>query len=156
MNTWIEPLKHNDQKKVKELVESGEDVNATNESGESVLMYALRSHCDDELISYLIQSGADIFATDHEGVSVFDMAITYNNIKMVKYLLDKGVDVNTTHRKSGFTSLMCASCYGRLEIAKLLLENGAKVKTADFSGLNAVDYSRKMNKKSIYSLLQNV
>ncbi len=155
MYIWIEHLKNNDQKKVKELIELGEDINDTNESGESVLMYALRSHCDDELIFHLVENGADIYATDHEGVSVFDMAITYNNIKMVKYLLGKGLDVNTTYRKSGFTSLMCASCYGRYEIAKILLEKGAKIDTADSSGLNAIDYSRKMNKKSIYKLLQS-
>jgi len=154
MNIWIEHLKNNDQDKVIELVESGEDINATNELGESVLMYAIRSHCDYTLLSYLIDNGADIHAIDHEGVSVFDMAITYNNIKIVEYLLDNGVDVNTTHRKSGFTSLMCASCYGRVDIAKILLENGAKIKTTDSTGLSAIDYSRKMNKKSIYKLFQ--
>jgi len=57
-----------------------------------------------------------------EDVSIFDMAITYDNIKMVEFFLDKGIDVNVTNRKSGFTPLMCASCYGRIEIAKILLD----------------------------------
>lgn len=153
MNTWIEYLKSNDYKKVQQLLNSGEDVNATNELGESVLMYAIRSHCDYELLMLLVQSGADIYAIDHEGVSVFDMSITYNNVAMVQFFLEKNIDVNATQRKSGFTPLMCASCYGREEIVQLLLDNSANKDAMDFKGLTATDFARKMNKKSVLKLL---
>jgi ankyrin repeat protein len=153
MNTWIEHLKNNDYKKVQQLLNSGEDVNETNESGESVLMYAIRSHCDYELLMLLVQSGADIYAIDHEGVSVFDMAITYNNVAMVEFFLEKNIDVNATQRKSGFTPLMCASCYGRGEIVQLLLQNNADKDAIDMKGLTATEFARKMNKKSVLRLL---
>lgn len=153
MNIWIEHLKNNDYKKIKELLENSEDVNAQNESGETVLMYAIRSHCDFKILTLLIESGADIYALDHEGVSVFDTAITYNNIAMINYFLDKGIDVNKTERKSGFTPLMCASSFGRKEIVKLLLDKGADKNASDKQGFTAIDFSRKMNKKSILELL---
>ncbi len=153
MNIWIEHLKNNDLNKVQSLIQDGENVNDSNESGETVLMYATRSHCDSTLLELLLKSGADISAIDHEGVSVFDMAITYNNIAMVNYILDKGIDVNQTQRKSNFTPLMCASCYGRYEIVELLLKNGADKEATDTKGLTAIDFSRKMNKKSILKLL---
>jgi ankyrin repeat protein len=153
MNIWIEHLKNNDYAKLQELIDNGEDLNAANESGESVLMYAIRSHCDFNLLMLLVESGADAFALDFEGVSVFDMAITYNNLPMVNYFLDRGIDVNQTQRKSGFTPLMCASCYGRNEIVKLLLKNGVDKDALDAKGLSATDFARKMNKKSILKLL---
>lgn len=153
MHTWIEHLKNNDYLKVQELVQKGEDVNATNESGETVLMYAMRSHCDFKILTLLMESGADIYALDNEGVSVFDTAITYNNIAMVNYFLEKGVDVNKTERKSGFTPLMCASAYGRKDIVKILLDKGADKNASDRQGFSATDFARKMNKKSILELL---
>lgn len=152
MHKWIEALKMNSFDRVKELRENGEDLNAEIESGESVLAYALRSHCDFSLLMFLVENGADIYNFDNEGVSIFDMAITYNNIDMVNYFLDKGIDVNSTKRKSGFTPLMCAACYGRNGIVELLLENGADKNVQDYKGFTAIDFARKMNKKSILKL----
>jgi len=153
MNKWIEALKKNSIENVKKLIQNGEDINDENESGESVLAYALRSHCDYDLLMFLVENGADIYDFDEEGVSIFEMAITYNNIKMVEFFLDKGIDVNSTKRRSGFTPLICASCYGRTEIVKILLENGADKDAVDSKGLSATDFARKMNKKSVLALL---
>lgn len=153
MHRWIEALKNNSLEDVASLIKNGEDVNAQTESGESVLAFALRSHCDFYLLMFLVENGADIYDFDDEGVSIFDMAITYNNIKMVEFFVDKGLDVNETKRRSGFTPLMCAACYGRNAIVELLLENGADKDATDTKGLSATDFARKMNKKSILTLL---
>lgn len=153
MNKWLELFKNNDYLGVKKYIKDGASVDDVNESGESVLACAIRSGCDMELLMLLIDSGADIFDFDEEGVSVFDMAITYNNIELVNYLLSQGVDVNKTTRRSSFTPLMAASCYGRAEIVKILLEQGANQKAVDIKGFRALDFARKMNKKSILELL---
>ena len=137
---------------VKKYLKDGADLEETNESGESVLACALIARCDLEILMLLIESGADVFDFDDEGVSIFDLAITYGNLEIVKYILDKGIDVNITRRRSSFTSLMAAACYGRVEIAKLLLENGANQKAQDLKGFTAIDFARKMNKKSVLAL----
>lgn len=152
MNTWLELLQNDDYLGIKKYIKSGGDLSETNESGESVLACALRAQCSHETIMLLIQSGADIFDFDHEGVSIFDMAITYDNIEMVQYLIEQGKDVNKTTRRSGFTALMGAACYGRVEIAKILLENRADQYVKDLKGFSAMDFARKMNKKSILAL----
>ena len=72
---------------------------------------------------------------------------------MVKYIVDDGIDVNATHRRSRFTPLMAAACYGRVDVAKVLIENGADKNSVDFKGISATDFARKMNKKSILKLL---
>ena len=152
MNEWVEVLKNDDYIGVKMLIKKGLDVNEENDIGESVLASALRYRCDFDLLMLLVENGADIFDFDNEGVSIFDMAITYDDMQMVKYILDKGIDVNQTRRRSGFTALMAASCYGRVDIAKLLLENGANHKSLDAKGFSAIDFARKMNKKSVLEL----
>lgn len=153
MNKWIEFLKSNDYLGVKKHIKEGANVNDENESGESVLAFAIRQGCDIDFLMLLIESGADVFDFDEEGVSIFDMAITYNNIDMVNYLIEKGMDINSTKRKSGFTPLMAAVSYGRGEIVKILLDNGVNQESTDSKGFKAVDFARKMNKKSILELL---
>lgn len=153
MNKWIEFLKNNDFMGVKKYIKDGADVNDANENEESVLALALRHRCDIDLLMLLIDSGADLYDFDEEGVSIFDVAVTYNNIEIVKYLIGNGVDVNSTQRRSGFTPLMAAACYGRTEIAKLLIENGADKNAVDSKGISVIDFARKMNKKSVLALL---
>lgn len=153
MYTWLEILKNNDFIGAKQYIKKDADLNEETESGESVLATAIRHHCDEDLLSLLIDSGADIFFFDNEGVSIFDMAITYGNVFMVNHIIDKGIDVNQTQRRSGFTPLMCAACYGRTEIAKILLDNGANKDAKESKGFNATDFARKMNKKSVLVLL---
>jgi len=153
MNKWLEILKNNDYMGVKKYLKDGADLEETNDIGESVLACALRARCDTDLLMLLIDSGADLFDFDEEGVSIFDMAITYDNLEMVKYLIENGMDVNQTNRRSGFTSLMAAACYGRVEIAKILLENNVDQTAKDLKGFSAIDFARKMNKKSVLALL---
>jgi len=152
VNTWLELLKNDDYLGIKKYLKNGADISETNEVGESVLACALRAGCEKETLMLLIENGADIFDVDDEGVSVFDIAITYDNADMVNYLIEHGKDVNDTTRKSGFTALMGAACYGRIEITKILLENGADQNARDSKGFSAIDFARKMNKKSILEL----
>jgi ankyrin repeat protein len=154
MNKWLELLKNNDYLNVKKYIKNDADVNDSSENGESVLACGIRSGCDLELLMLLIDSGADIFDFDNEGVSIFDMAIAHNNIEIVDYILKQKIDINKTNRKSGFTALMSATCYGRVEILKLLIAHGADQNTTDIKGFKAVDFARKMNKRSVLKLLE--
>ena len=152
-NKLSELLRNDDYLGLKKYFKSGGDITQRNEAGEGVLACALRFGCDEETLMLLVEMGANIFDLDHEGVSVFDMAITYDNMAMVEYLIEQGRDVNQTSRKSGFTPLMAAACYGRVEIVKKLLECGADQYVKDSKGFSAIDFARKMNKKSVLELL---
>ena len=153
MNKWLELLKKNDYLGIKKYIKNGADLYETNESGESILACALRAGCQEETLELILESGADPFDFDDEGVSILDMAITYNSQFMVRYLIEHGIDINATTRRSGFTALMAAACYGRVEITKILLDYGVDQKAKDSKGFKAVDFARKMNKKSILELL---
>jgi len=153
MNRWLEYFKSNDYLNVKKYIRDGGNMDETNDIGESILACAIRARCDFDLLMLLVENGADAFDFDEEGVSIFDIAITYDNIEMVEYLIKEGIDVNKTSRRSGFTPLMAATCYGRNEIVELLLKNGVEQTARDSKGFTAIDFARKMNKKSILKIL---
>jgi ankyrin repeat protein len=154
MKQWIELLKANNYIGVKQYLKNGANPNDEEENGESVICFAMRYHCDQDIIDVLIDNGADLFHTDHEGVSVFDVAVTYNNLSLIERLLREGFDVNHATRNSGFTPLMGAVCYGRTDIIKKMLELGVDVSARDSHGFSAIDFARKMHKKSILALLE--
>lgn len=155
MTEWIQLLEHNDYLGIKKYLKSGGDVGDENENGESVLVQAIRKKCDDDIIDLLLEHGADINDFDNEGVSVFDFAVMYNNGKIVDMLLEDGFDVNRTQRRSGFTPLMGAVCYGRTEFVKKILDAGADRLVTDSYGMNAYDYAKKMHKQSMMELLRS-
>jgi ankyrin repeat protein len=156
MTEWLSILQNNDYIAAKQHIRDGGDLNATTEAGESVLAYALKNKCDQDMLELLIDNGADLFYSDDEGVSIFDFAITYNNMYIIQLLLEKGVDVNETSRRSGFTALMAAVCYNRSDIVKLLLKAGADVNAEDSKGLSALGFAKKMHKKSMIKLLEAI
>lgn len=154
MEQWINLLKANDYLGIKKFLKSGGNPNETEENGESVICFAMRYQCDSDVIDLLIENGADIHQVDDAGVSVFDVAVTYNNLALIEKLIQNGFDVNNPTRKSGFTPLMAAVCYGRVEVIEKLLEMGVDIEARDAYGLNAMDFARKMHKKSILALLE--
>jgi ankyrin repeat protein len=154
MEEWITLLKANDYLGIKKYLKQGANTNDAEESGESVLCFALRYFCDEEIIELLLENGADLFETDNEGVSVFDVAVTYNNLTMIERLIEAGFDINSSTRRSGFTPLMGAVCYGRVEVIQKLLDMGVDVCARDGQGFGAMDFARKMHKKSILDLLK--
>ncbi len=156
MTKWLSILQNNDYLAAKKHIKDGGKLNARTEAGESVLAYALKSRVDQDMLELLIESGADLFYTDDEGVSIFDFAVTYNNIFMIELLLEKGKDVNDVTRKSGFTPLMAAVCYGRYDIFRVLLEAGADTSAVERKGMTALDFAKKMRKTSMIKLLEEM
>lgn len=156
MTKWLSILQNNDYMAAKQHIKAGGNLNAKTESGESVLAYALKSRVDQDMLELLIESGADLFYHDDEGVSILDFAVTYNNMFMMEQLLQKGRDVNEVTRKSGFTPLMAAVCYGRYEIFKVLLDAGADIHAQERKGMTALDFAKKMRKTSMIKRLQEI
>jgi ankyrin repeat protein len=133
--------KENQDYLVKKLVEGGADVNFGDgkvisryvykkdkemvkyliENG-SKLYHILLSYADkndEEMIKYLINKGADVQDNDDY---LFRRMIQYENINMIKYLLDNyDIDIETTHSYP----LRQSASFGNYEMVKLFLEYGA-------------------------------
>lgn len=62
--------------------------------------------------------------------------ITGNKLA-AELLINHGADVNASDNE-GFTALMFASAYGRLDVVEMLLDCGAHINTANVSGQTAL------------------
>ncbi len=85
------------------------------------LKFAVLNNQSKEIIDYLIKKGAK---TNEGNESALMMAI--ENHTMVKYLIDKGADVNYENA-IGKTALHYAAQYQDVETAKLLVNSGANL-----------------------------
>lgn len=121
-----------DLAKVKQFVESGEDVDTRDEVGCTPAYWAI-SVGRTEIFEYLLNKGADINAKTNTGRTLMLQASSVGYTDIVKQLIDKGVDVNVTEQ-GGETPLQYAAYKGYTEIVKMLIDNGAGVNVAAKSG----------------------
>lgn len=151
--------KYGNLEMVKYLVSRGADIEArTTDNGEkkSALYYAIENNQYD-VAKYLIKMGADIkpYKLDIGSVDVFSAAWENGNAEMMKLLLDNGYKSDKSvddclfinalksgdpkelkkymgYKYNGFDYTTALSTYGgKLETLKFLVENGAKVNSAD-------------------------
>jgi ankyrin repeat protein len=80
---------------------------------------------DIETVRLLVEKGEDVNAVTN-GLSPLLLASCSGHTGIVEYLLAKGADPNSPQDKEN-TALGCASFYGQREIAKALIDAGAKV-----------------------------
>ncbi|EAY15454.1 hypothetical protein TVAG_252670 [Trichomonas vaginalis G3] len=80
------------------------------------------------------------------------ISIIYNHLPVVKFLIEKGIDVNETC-KGKQTSLHLAAKEGNIEIINLILKNGGKKKAIDENGKMPYQIAEENKKKDAYPLL---
>lgn len=72
-------------------------------------------------------------------------AIENDNLAVVAFLINMGANVNTATLYTIRTPLMLAIFKGKLQIAQLLCDKGAKVDLKDINGLNVLHYAVDSN-----------
>jgi ankyrin repeat protein len=118
----------------------GADVNAVNESGNSLLYVAAEKGLVDK-INILLSKGANINIKNERGITPLNVVCDRKALGIVQLLIDNGADINTMTNR-GNTPLTCMasgkgcsnmkafafnSVYDFTEVAELLLDNGADV-----------------------------
>jgi hypothetical protein len=117
--------------KVKQLLESGADINEKGKVGFSALLTAV-GWGDVQMVDYLIKQGADLKAKSDRSFGVIHRAAMNKNPKVLKYLLSNYTfDVNDRGKRycSPLDFALRANALqdnGTLQNAQLLLEYGAK------------------------------
>ena len=79
------------------FLQAGAEVNAIDNEGRSVLMYALKGGARPEVLEKLIKAGANVNAADNEGTNVLLLALKIGQKNAVEldgllYLLNAGID----------------------------------------------------------------
>jgi len=118
-----------DINKVKELLDSGADIEYTENYDVTPLMWAVENH-NKEAVEFLLDNGAKIDAKDMAGSTSLSRAC-YKGYRreipeIIKLLIKKGADIETTDNKK-LTPLIVASQKNIVPVIKLLLEYGANI-----------------------------
>lgn len=92
--------------------------------------------------------------TKKSTVSPFCMSIVKGDVETVKKLIDLGVSVNKT--SNGLTPAMYAAKYNRLEILKILVENGAKLDVKTDKGETAENFAKASNAVDTLAYIQGL
>jgi len=117
-------------------------------------LHAVVAKGDFEAARKLMEQGADIEAKDPgTGASVLHYAVMRGNPDILKYLLGKGVDVNSRTR-NGTTPLHTAVLYNRYEVAEMLLNKGADVDAKSGSGATPLAIATAARNRDIADLLR--
>ena len=106
------------------LLGAGADVNASNDDGQTALIYASTS-AQTDLLRLLLDAGANVDdATVRSGTTPLTWAAMVGEVEPLRLLLDAGADVNTP-TSHGVTPLSSAAANGKVEAVRLLLREGA-------------------------------
>jgi len=132
-----------------------EAVRATPVAQTSGSLHAVVAKGDFEGARKLVEQGADIEAKDPgTGASVLHYAVMRGNPDILKWLLSRGVDVNS-RTKNGTTPLHTAVVYNRYEVAEMLLNRGAEVDAKSTSGATPLAIASAAKNRVIAELLRS-
>jgi len=119
---------------VKQLIESGTDINKKYDTfHETLLHVASYGHYKTyiDIVAYLIKSGADINVMNSVHETPLYIATCCNQVPIVKLLIESGGDINET--SGGNLSLLSvAARMGHFEMVKYLVKSGANMDLADY------------------------
>jgi len=163
MEELIKIIENDSIVRLKKVVKEGYDLNQPIDAGLEygledpdympTLFFAIRKQASIEFIEALLELGLEIDQIDEDGLSAIDIAIKFKREDIILFCIDKGMDVNETHRPSGITPIVLASCFNNTSIVELLLNHGAEINAKDSKGMSAKDYAKKLGQKKMLAFL---
>ncbi len=139
-SSFIQAVIDQDVRKTKELLSRTHDPNASSLKKVPALILAVQRE-NLEIIEILLEAGAKITNRDQSGNDSLLWAVRKNNYDLVDLLLTWDAPVNS-HANDGITPLMFAAYNGYNDLVELLLEAGADVQKTDYTGKNALAWSK--------------
>ena len=135
--------------RVKNLAARGASIDAAQQNGWTALMLAADGR-HLPVVEFLLNHGADVHrrSVAYNDVDALMLAAEAGNAAICRLLLERGVDVNEID-VSDNTPLMLAMSNSNLtqaqeyEVAKVLLNGGAKINAKNRFGQTALDYTQR-------------
>jgi ankyrin repeat protein len=145
-------VKNGDFSSVRELIDKGVNVNATDTEGWTPIHYAAAKGLS-KIAQILIERGADPNVIQEKTcLTPLHLAVIYGHYELAKLLLEKGADPNKRTRE-GWTPLHFAVAYDRHDVATLLLQKGADPNVQDFNGKTPLHWAVENNRLGLVKLL---
>ena len=129
-----------DAARVRDLLAAGAEVNAVDEYGDTVLVWA--SDCDGDVLKALVEGGANV---NHKGVMGVLMNMNALSLESLETLINAGADVDATYvdrwDSRGFTTPLHTAVRTAdgdddddEHFVRVLLKAGAATETRDYAG----------------------
>jgi ankyrin repeat protein len=122
---------------VQEAISAGDNVNATDPSGSTPLMYAT----SPDIAQLLISAGANVNAFDSHGWTPLLLACSHANAPLAQLLLDHRAEPNVENFH-GATPISWAAYHGLTDIVRLLIQRRADVNTPNNAGWTPLMYAK--------------
>jgi ankyrin repeat protein len=135
------------------LIEIGGNVNARVYFGTTPLAYFAKRNNFEMVKKMIINYGADVNGISVWGNSALMFAVWNENIDMINFLIEKGINVNLANKRK-LTPLMAATIKENISIVKILLNNGADVNMTDIGNYNALRYAIERNNETLIAILK--
>ncbi len=139
--------------KIKKYIAKGEDPNTASPKDGITPIFIAAAKGDEAFFLELVEKGADIHAHAKDGSNLLVGAVFGENINIVRYLLNKGLDVNHKSR-GGNTPLHIASRKLNSYLLGVLIRAGADYTIANDLGETVKSQEKKW--KSDFSLMKNI
>ncbi len=140
---------------VQEYINNGGNINAQDNNGNTLLMFASINK-SPEILKYLVEQGADVNLSNHNGTTALMLTAENNCVDSLKFLLDNNANKNAQD-KQGDTSFMYAVRKDNVEVVQVLDEYNADATITNNKGENilfaAVDNN---SKKSFEYIIENL
>jgi len=135
-------------------------MDSTGERTHRQLVDCIRSKDTDALIESIDSGASSIDYMDDVGQTLLNWAAAFGTQEMVEFLCQKGADVNGGQRSSSLHYAACfgAACFGRPQIAQVLLRFGANPDLRDEDGKTPLDKAREGNNeghREVANILQS-
>jgi ankyrin repeat protein len=137
---------------VKRLVSKGMDLDHSDFTGNTPLIYAAR-YARVPLVEYLLRHGADVNAYTHWGTTALIEAVRKGSFPVVQDLLDAGADVDQLNNKHE-SALFDAVKYRRLWAVNMLLYRNAQTDIKNTLGYTPLAYALEEHQTQIVTALQ--
>lgn len=128
-----------DARKIKALIDQGEDINTCDKEGLTPLLMALLENRLD-VVDLLLEHNIDVNIPDKDGTLPISVAAGLGKAAIVSKLIAKGSKINH-QEKDGCSPLHYACHQGHEEIIKMLLAHGADANAEDHNGLTPLEYA---------------
>ncbi|XP_054768825.2 E3 ubiquitin-protein ligase MIB2-like [Lytechinus pictus] len=151
---FIKGVLEGDVKRVAELLQKNKGyVNISVQENTPLHLAAYQGHY--QVVELLVKNGASLDDKDDDGDTPLADAVHQDNQRIVKYMLERGADPNTTNTKGGRSPLHIATSKGNTQCLKLLLAKGANPNKQDDVGDTPLHDAIRKTHKEITELLIN-
>jgi ankyrin repeat protein len=151
---FIQAAKDNDIQCVKKYIERGIDPNYKDKYERTALQWAVMYGYED-MVNLLLKQGADLNISQKNNNFIPLLTAADNgDLKLVKLLLDKGIDIDIQDR-FGFTALMLGCKEQNTKTVKYLLDRGADPSKKTTLGQDAFWYAFEKRNYEILEILIN-